>query len=796
MFSRRHKGPDPANYGTETLKWKPVFVGALKATEAALEGSPIPAAKTCISLVLKVIEAADMAADNEKVFQELHARYQDLKDFLPSVTSDIPSTVKEVVDDLDLKLKNLAKRWEPRLTRKPKKRDTVLKLFTASDDHTALLGFVTETDQAIKDFLLHFEVKSWIITYREIVKNRQIAILASMPRAQYASYKTLRPGGARTCLEGTRLSVLKTVETWALDPNRDHPPVFWLNGIAGIGKSTIAHSVASRLDSRTINLKNGNLVFPTLAFQLSSFDPLIKSRLAQVLEEDPGCVTDSPKIQFEKLIRQPLAAISISKPLILVFDALDECQADSLEEILWVIVNSIKDIPFLRVFITSRPEGLIREGLAVEDGHSARQKLVLHEDMRVQEEVEKDIRLYLKTSLQEIWQKENQGEWPPEKDLEALVGHSGKLFIYAATMVRFIGGNRTLDLERQLGVLLNVKVGHIPVSSSYRRLDQLYLNILEVALPAEVPDDPHYIERFQNVVGAIVLLQKTLPLDALAPFLGGGYNVSKIRQTLYHLHSIFTVPDDPSNVVRTYHLSFPNFITSADRCTNDNAYINPQKQELYLFLRCLDIMKQFFVPYMRRLDIRQDTIDSFDNQTNVEDVDQPLTNSASNNPVDDDLFEGYTSMNPEVRYAANHWDTHLIAIRTKTASAEQRKEREKEIQISAEALEQLIGALDQFIAHYLPPWLDRRIKQIQPSYGARKMKLAQDTLAVMYNVHRWLAANIDPRESQVMKQTLQTDAHDAFARLFPRAPLDYNYTLGSRSINGFFFVGARLCFLT
>lgn len=60
MFSRRHKGPDPANYGTETLKWKPVFVGALKATEAALEGSPIPAAKTCISLVLKVIEAADV----------------------------------------------------------------------------------------------------------------------------------------------------------------------------------------------------------------------------------------------------------------------------------------------------------------------------------------------------------------------------------------------------------------------------------------------------------------------------------------------------------------------------------------------------------------------------------------------------------------------------------------------------------------------------------------------------------------------------------------------------------------
>jgi hypothetical protein len=629
-----------------------------------------------------------------------------------------------------------------------------------------------------------------------------------MPRAQYASYKTPRSGGARTCLKGTRINVLKTIDTWALYPECDHPSVFWLNGVAGIGKSTIAHTVASRLDAlqqlggsfvflkTDDQLTDGNLVFPTLALQLSSFDPLFKSQLAQVLEDDPGCVTESPKVQFEKLIRQPLSAISISKPLILVLDALDECHPDSLEEILGVIVNSVKDIPFLRVFITSRPEGQIREGLAVKDSNSKRQRLVLHEDMHVQEEVEKDIRLYLKTSLQEIWQKENQGEWPSEKDLETLVEHSGKLFIYAATMVRFIGGNRTLDLERQLGILLSVKVGHIPVSDSYRRLDQLYLNILEAALPADLLDDPHYIERFQKVVGSIVLIQKPLPLEALARFLGDS-NVPEIKRTLYHLHSIIIVPDHASDSPRAYHLSFPNFITSLRRCTNKNAYINSQTQEQYLFLRCLYIMSNFFGPVIRRKGhpkTRLVNIESLDNQAAAQGGGQPPSYVQGDSAYD--FYEGDMSMTPEVRYANNHWCSHLVNIRVRSDVSKKTSEE------SDEALEQLIGPLEQFIGDYLSQWLDRRVGRISSIVlrGARKRKFAQDTFDIMYNAYQWMvrryrtiskldsltktlpsqAANIDSRRSQGMQESLKVDARMVFRRLFPSAPRDYHYTLGDR----------------
>lgn len=40
--------------------WKPLLVAGLKGAQEVLEGSPIPGAGICISVVLAVIEAADV----------------------------------------------------------------------------------------------------------------------------------------------------------------------------------------------------------------------------------------------------------------------------------------------------------------------------------------------------------------------------------------------------------------------------------------------------------------------------------------------------------------------------------------------------------------------------------------------------------------------------------------------------------------------------------------------------------------------------------------------------------------
>lgn len=56
MFSRRQKESVP-DRGTD---WKLILVSTLEVAQKALDNSSIPGAGTCISLVLTLIEAADV----------------------------------------------------------------------------------------------------------------------------------------------------------------------------------------------------------------------------------------------------------------------------------------------------------------------------------------------------------------------------------------------------------------------------------------------------------------------------------------------------------------------------------------------------------------------------------------------------------------------------------------------------------------------------------------------------------------------------------------------------------------
>ena len=90
-------------------------------------------------------------------------------------------------------------------------------------------------------------------------------------RAQGAEH---RHGSRRGCLKGTRETVLNEIKVWAKDFNQS--PVFWLNGLAGTGKFTIAQTVseqtvadgqlgASFFCSRDFEDRSGlHFIFPTV----------------------------------------------------------------------------------------------------------------------------------------------------------------------------------------------------------------------------------------------------------------------------------------------------------------------------------------------------------------------------------------------------------------------------------------------------------------------------------------------------------------------------------------------------
>src|SRR5258708_18421310 len=100
-------------------------------------------------------------------------------------------------------------------------------------------------------------------------------------------------GDRQGCMKGTRKDILSQLEGWWND--EQDKQVFWLNGLAGTGKSAIAQTFAemsfaegklgasffcSRGSDDKSNLRS---ILPTLAFQLAHRYPLFRKELLRVL---------------------------------------------------------------------------------------------------------------------------------------------------------------------------------------------------------------------------------------------------------------------------------------------------------------------------------------------------------------------------------------------------------------------------------------------------------------------------------------------------------------------------------
>ena len=180
-----------------------------------------------------------------------------------------------------------------------------------------------------------------------------------------------RCGNRRGCLGGTRKDVLGEIERWLVSEQDQR--VFWLNGLAGTGKSTIAQTFAettfadgklgaSFFCSRDfVDRSNLQMIFTTLAFQLTYRYPTFREELLQVLKAIPNVGRESLCSQMEKLIVGPLKAIHI--PTLIIIDALDECKDEEpASAILSVLSRYIDEIPDVKFFITGRPEPFIYSG--------------------------------------------------------------------------------------------------------------------------------------------------------------------------------------------------------------------------------------------------------------------------------------------------------------------------------------------------------------------------------------------------------------------------------------------------
>ena len=447
------------------------------------------------------------------------------------------------------------------------------------------------------------------------------------------------------CLKGTRRGVLDEIELWTRDFNK--PPVYWLNGLAGTGKSTIAQTVAERIFadgqlgasffcSRDFeDRSNLQFIFPTLAVQLARKYAKFRSFLIPLLQSDPGAAQESPYNQMVNLIVRPLVKSGISTTI--VIDALDECKNDDpTSVILSVLGQFVSRIPKVKFFVTGRPEPRILEGFRLPLLAKATDVFVLHGVKPSQ--VKNDIRLFFQHQFLELrGRRRGLDGWPTEEQLEILCERAGGLFVYAMATVKFVD-KQASNPRKRLDLLLKSpedtgREGKTKFKPN-TTLDSLYMSILQEGFGDDDSEDDPMI---RSIIGAVTLAMNPLSPSTIATLLG--FDTEDVLPCLSSIHSLLILQEDINHPVQPFHKSFPDFIIDPARCTDQRFVVSPPHHHLELLVSCLELMNQTLERNMCKI---PDAVTNFE--------------------VDDLKERAEKYVNNSLQYACRFWHKHLVDV--------------------------------------------------------------------------------------------------------------------------------------
>ena len=412
-------------------------------------------------------------------------------------------------------------------------------------------------------------------------------------------------GNRQGCTKGTRRDVLSRLECWLND--KQGKRVFWLNGLAGTGKSTIAQTFAemsfadgklgaSFFCSRDFeDRSNLQIIFPTLASQLAHRYPRFREELLAVLMANLDVGRESLCSQMEKLIVGPFK--TTYTPTLIIIDALDECKdEEAASAILSILSRYVDQIPYVKFFITGRPEPRIRSGFRLAALRPITEIFKLHDVIRPL--IDTDIKLFFRTRLTDIAKNRSHcditEDWPLSSDIDIICEKAGGSFIYASTVVKFVASPYHQP-QKRLAILVS-----LPQNTAHEGefgIDSLYTEVLRhaynnMAPNNQEPGNQEVYRRFRSVVGAVLLAFGPLSMKSLSDLLHDFDTPSDISTALNPLHSLLLVPDGTEDPICAFHKSFPDFLMDPKRCQDTRFFVDPSVHHTEILLSCLHLMEE------------------------------------------------------------------------------------------------------------------------------------------------------------------------------------------------------------
>ncbi len=297
------------------------------------------------------------------------------------------------------------------------------------------------------------------------------------------------------CAQSTRLAIVQQITDWANDDNMSSS-IFWLHGGAGAGKSALAQTLAETFKRNeklgasffffreAASRSDGNTLIPTIVLQLIRAFPGLAPFVEDKIRTNKLLFSSNRQTQAVELLFEPLLRLSLEEdsdperyaPHLIVIDGLDECADPDVQcDLLRIVAGLVPHLPYpFRFLIASRPESHIVHTFDFDLRFIKVHQYNLSTDLDAAE----DIRKFLEQEFQRIHNVHplrhhlRPGQWPKEGDISSLILRSSRHFIYASTVIRYIGSRQHRPDDR-----LKVILDYLPPpgkDNPYAELDALY----------------------------------------------------------------------------------------------------------------------------------------------------------------------------------------------------------------------------------------------------------------------------------------------------------------------------------
>ncbi|CAE6362321.1 unnamed protein product, partial [Rhizoctonia solani] len=196
-----------------------------------------PHLASAASILLDCFDGLETAARNRSDYEDLTRELTSLIQSLEAHTKtpgspSMTKCISGIMMEIEQQAEEIGKRSAPGRF-----------LFAQADEENVLRHY-RRIQSLFRQLQTNLSMSTWSMTNAQLVKT----LLKALKPVKQAAYDSTLSStiGRRSCTEGTRINIMSDLNEWARGSKG--PSIFWMNGMAGTGKTTIACTFSQVLE--------------------------------------------------------------------------------------------------------------------------------------------------------------------------------------------------------------------------------------------------------------------------------------------------------------------------------------------------------------------------------------------------------------------------------------------------------------------------------------------------------------------------------------------------------------------